>query len=608
MGHRDNYWLRKAQGHQVSRRRFVGGVAIAGAGAATLGIVGCGDDDDDGGAQPTGPTPTSGESSKPVGGVSRAVWLGGSTFDSVDVHRNWRDETSWISNYVLNKIIRYSNPDAGVLEGDLAETWETPDGQSYTFNLRKDVKWQETALTNGRALTSQDIKWHIERQAGGKLSDGTEAPFRFQSDYRGIQVETPDDYTVKLKLPRPNGAFLTRIAAYFANVPNRETVEKFEKNHNTLTEEAMPATGPFTLKQWRTGKDIIVQRNPAHFRQGEPLLDGWITPWGLFDDPNAARLAFEQKQIDFWASPDSSVTKAVLDSHKDQMYEVLTGVANTVYLHLNMNKQFKDVRLVQAMNMAIDRRLMIQTFHQGLGQVSGPVTWLQDGFAVKPDDLNKYQGYRTDRDAEIKDARALWAAGGGPALGDVDVKAIDTWLGPWPDTSQILQSMLNQNLGVSQIKSTRGTYNEDVIPNLAKGEWPNWMAWTSQVNSPDPRNDLFASFHSTGSANFQKVNNPELDKLLEEAMMTADVDKAKETVLKAQDILLKNGQYGNVILYNYMYRTAVWKYFRSNYKEQGGNGRPAIGYNLAAGHLVSRNTYIDPKDPSYSNAVKNRTL
>src|SRR3970282_801026 len=115
----------------------------------------------------------------------------------------------------------------------------------------------------------------------------------------------------------------------------------------------------------------------------------------------------------------------------------LSGAANTVFLHLNMNDQFKDIRLVKAMNMAVDRRLMIQTFHQSLGQVSGPVTWLQEGFAVKPDDLIKYPGYRTDRATEIKEARAPWEAGGAPALGEVDVKSVDTWLAPWPATSKV---------------------------------------------------------------------------------------------------------------------------------------------------------------------------
>ncbi|MBI5949330.1 MAG: ABC transporter substrate-binding protein [Chloroflexi bacterium] len=613
---RSNYWTRRLTSAQLSRRRFVGGAAVTGVGAAALGLVGCGDDDDGEatattapGGSPTAPGATATPAQQAVdGGILRSIWLGGSQFDSTDTHRGFRDETYWLSNYVLNKIIRYSNPDTGDVEADLAEKWETPDSQTYTFTIRKDVKWQNTSLTNGRALTSKDIKWHIERQRDAKLVDGTAVPFRFQSDYTGVTVETPDDYTVKLKLPAPNGAFLTRMAAYFATVPNRETVEKYEKTYNTLTEEAMPATGAFTIKKWRANEDVYVQKNPQNFRKGEPHFDGMILPVGLFADPTAARLAFEQKQIDAWASPDASVTKSILDAHKDSMYEVLTGVANTVFLHLNMNNQFKDVRLVRAMNMAVDRRLMISTFHQGLGAVSGPVTWLQEGFAVKPEDLIKYPGYRTDRQLEIKEARELWTAGGGPALGDVDIRVTDTWLGPYPDTNQIMIKMFNEALGVTQFKSTKCTYNDDIIPNLANGKFPNWMSWTSQVNSPDPRNDLLNTFNSKGSGNFQKVNNADLDKLTNDAILTSDLTKARDLTQQAQKIILDNGHFGNVVLYNYISRAAYWNYLHGNFKTNPSAGKAAAGYNIFSGHLVAKNSYLDPKDPSYGDTVKNRSL
>ena len=612
----ENYWLRRAQTGRVSRRRFVGGAAVAGVGAASLGLVGCGDDDD--AAEPTkaagGTTPgatTAAATTAPTvvdGGVYRAVWLGGSQFDSVDPHRGQRDEVGWLSSYVLNKIVRYSNPDSGEVEGDLAEKWETPDSQTFTFNVRKDVKWQDTPLTKGRAFNAQDLKWHIERQQGGKTLDGAAQNFRFKATWDGVKVETPDDSTLKVTLPAPNGSFLMTLSAFFANVPNREATEKFEGTHGTLTEESMPATNAFTLKQWRTGKDTVIQKNPLNFRKGQPHIDGMINVEGLFADPNAYRLAFEQKQVDAWSSPDPSVTKSVIDANKDNMTEVLTGVANTVLLHLNRNKQFKDVRLVRAMNLAVDRRALIQAFHQGLGQVSGPVTWLQEGFAYKPDDLIKLPGYRIDRAAEIKEARELWAAGGGPALGEVNIGAVETWLGPYPDTQSILKKMFNDALGVTQFTSTKVTYNEDIIPNLGKGEYPNWMAWTNSVNSPDPRTDLFTTFHSKGSQNWNKVNDPALDKLIDDAKLTSDLPKARELILKAQDIIMANGQFGNIILYNYISRSAYWNYINANVKTPASAGKPAAGYNLFAGHLTAKNSSFNTKHASYTDAVKSRKI
>ena len=617
-----NYWLRKGPAGRVSRRRFVGGAAVAGVGAASLGLVGCGDDDDEGGAQATtapGQSGTAAAGSPSAaaspgaavvkGGVARSVFLGGTQFDSVDVHRGQRDEIGWLTGSVLSKIVRFSNPDSGDLEGDLAEKWETPDATVYTFNLRKGVKWQNTPLTKGREFTSADIKWHVERQAAGLLTDGTAATFRFKSDFAGIKVETPDDYTVKMTLPAPNGPFLGRLAAFFAGVPNRETTEKFEGSHNTLTEEAIPGTSGYLLKQFRTGKDIILQKNPDYWEKGYPNLDGAINPWGLFEDPNAYRLAFEQKLVDAWSSPDPSVTKKVLDDNKSTMFETLTGVSNTVLMHLNVHKQFKDPRLVKAMNMAVDRRAMIQAFHQGLGQVSGVVPWLQEGFAIKPDDLIKLPGYRTDRAQEIKEARELWAAGGGPALGDVDIKGIETWTSVWPDTFQVIAKMFNDNLGVSQFKSTKATYNDDVIPNLAKGEYPNWIAWTNAVNSPDPRLSLYSSFHSKGSQNWSRVKNAELDKLLDDSLVAADLTKARSLVLDAQKILMDNAQYGACVLYNYISRTARWNFAHTPLKTQPQGGKAAAGYwNTAGAHLAFKDSWLDPKDPSYTDAVKSRTL
>jgi peptide/nickel transport system substrate-binding protein len=609
MRQENSYWVRQQTSSRLSRRKFMGGAAVAGAGAASLALVGCGDDDDDDDddGTPAGGSPTTAAGSPTAasqitrGGIYRAQIP--NVFDSVDVHRALGDPSSWLSNYVLNKVVRYKNPDTGEIEGDLAEKFETISPSEYVFTIRKDVKWQNTPVTNGRQLNAQDIKWHFERQAGGVLKDGTATNFPRASTYKGITVETPDDFTVRVKLPAPNGSFLDRLSAYFSTVPNREAMEKFEADHRTLTEEAMPATGSYTLKQWRAGKEILFVKNPTNFRTGEPLLDGWIAPL-LFEDPNAYRLAFEQKQIDSgYSSPDASVTKSIIESHKDQMHEVLTGVGNTVFLHLNMNQQFKDVRLVKALHIAFDRRDMIAKFHQSLGQVSGPVTWLQEGFAVKPEDLVKLPGYKTPRDADIAEARALWTAGGGPALGDVDIKIPDTWLANWPDTTQIIPTMLNTVLGVSQFKSTKTTYNEEIIPNLVNGTFPNWFAWTSQVNSPDPRADIRNTYHSKSlppaGGNYQKVNNAQLDTHIDAATNSTDRAKAISSIAEAQKIILENGMFGNVVLYNYISRSAAWNYAHANYKVPFSPGKAAQGYNIFAGHLAGGTVWLDTKDASY---------
>jgi peptide/nickel transport system substrate-binding protein len=580
---------------------------LGGAGLAGAALIGCGGDDAPTTPGPGTATPATGngtatpEPDVTAGGVVRSIFLGGNVFDSVDVHRAFGDPSSWLSNYVLNKVVRYSNSDTGEIEGDLAETFETPDAQTYTFNIRQDVHWQDTPITGGRQLTAEDIVWHWERQAAGQLSDGTETSFRHQTFYQGIEnIEMPDDFTVVATLAQPNGTFLDRMAAYFSTVPNREAMEHYEANHTILTEDAMPATGPFMLNQWSSGEDIKIEKNPRYFRGPDiPRVDGWIYPMGLFEDPTAHRVAFEQKQVDHFSSPDPSLTAAIIEANREEMGEVLTGVANTVFLHLNMRQQFGDIRHVRAVNAAFDRRQAIQTFHQGLGQVSGPVTWLQEGYALEPEELVTYPGYRTNRDEDIQEARDLWAAADGASLGEIDIKIPDTWLGPWPDTSQVIPEMLNEALGVRQFVSTRTTYNDEIIPNLANGQFPNWFAWTSQVSGPDPRAGLSQTYHSASTANFQHVSNPELDELVSSAMLTADFEEAVDLSRQAQRIILDQGQYGNVVLYNYISRSATWNYFHGNVKVPPRGTEPGEGYNIFAGHLAGQNVWMDHNDPSF---------
>lgn len=593
---------RAPRGAILGRRRFVGaGLFVTGAAALT---VACGGKEEQRAAQgttaPAGTqaaaqaTATATAAQKARGDILRAQIP--NVFDSTDVHRALGDPTLWTSNYVYNKLVMYKNPDTGELEPDLSEQYEAVDAATYVFRLRKGVKWHPPV---SREFTAEDVRWHIERQAGGKLKDGSPGGFTRQAFYQTItKIETPDPYTVKLTLNAPNGTFLDRLAAYFSTIPNRETTEKFEATHRTLTEEAMVGTGPFILVQLRAGQDVKMKRNPEYFKKDEPLLDGWLAPL-IFEDPNAWRAAFQQKQVDIYSSPDPSQVKAILDANKGAMYEVLTGVANTVFLHLNRNKQFKDLRLVQAVNMAIDRQALIQSFHQGLGQASAVVTWLQEGYALPPEELAKYPGYRKDRDQEKREARQLWEAGGGPALGEIDIKVPDTWLAQWPDTTQILPRMLNEALGVNQFKSTKTSYNEEIIPNLGNGNFPNWFGWTSQVDSPDPRSTIRNVYHSKGSLNFNKVNEPQLDKLIEEAAVIVDLKQSVAKVREIQKIIMENAQFGNINLYNYISRTAYWNYLKGNIKAAPANGKPGLGYNIFAGHLAARNVWFDTKDPSY---------
>ena len=86
------------------------------------------------------------------------------------------------------------------IEGKLAESWEQKDDLTYAFRLRQGVKFHNVPPVNGRELTSEDVKYSIERQM-------TNQPGKFQHAYFFLEklasIQTPDKYTIVFKTKEP---------------------------------------------------------------------------------------------------------------------------------------------------------------------------------------------------------------------------------------------------------------------------------------------------------------------------------------------------------------------------------------------------------------------
>jgi ABC-type transport system substrate-binding protein len=163
MEDRSNYWLRR----RISRRTALRGSALGLTGAASLALVGCGDDDDDDGNGPglintPQATPTAAKQPKPGGSFSFQI---GNPPPSLDPYT----QTSFLCGYMnglsLSKLYRFKagTPDVApadnAMELDLASALpEQPDQLTLNIKLKPNVKFH-----NGRALTSEDIRYAYDR-------------------------------------------------------------------------------------------------------------------------------------------------------------------------------------------------------------------------------------------------------------------------------------------------------------------------------------------------------------------------------------------------------------------------------------------------------------
>ena len=101
----------------------------------------------------------------------------------------------------------HAHPFMPEIEPDLAESWESsPDSSEFTFHLHQGIKTHNVEPTMGREFTAEDIKLSMERYKGGGSQQDVFAPIE--------SIETPDNYTVVVKLNQPLADFPTTIASW----------------------------------------------------------------------------------------------------------------------------------------------------------------------------------------------------------------------------------------------------------------------------------------------------------------------------------------------------------------------------------------------------------
>ncbi len=252
---------------------------------------------------------------------------------------------------------------------------------------------------------------------------------------------------------------------------------------------------------------------------------------------------------------------------------------------------WNDPNLIGAIFKAYDRRQLIQQFHGGRGAMAGSVPPTQAAFGIDEGELVTFDGYKEDRDKEITEARAMWAAGGGPALGEITLDIPDIFE-PLYQGSSVLTSMLNQNLGTDQFKAKIEPYST-ITTKIVQQQYGNghnniWYGWITELTDPEPSSFLVGNFKSDSPLNFQyKVAVDGLDPILEKLALELDQEKRQGLAKDAERLILK--AYGAGIPYSHVQitNTLYWNYYHAH---------EAAPFSTA--HLYV-NSWIDKDDPTY---------
>ena len=155
-----------------------------------------------------------------------------------------------VNGGIYERLIRRDN-ETLEFEPLLASSWEvSEDRLSYTFHLRKDVKWHD-----GTPFTADDVVFSYESIRNPKV-----AAAHLQSYYQDVKSYTKiDSHTVRCEYGKP----YFRAFEFCGGIPvvPKHIFVKGDFNMNPAGRKPV-GTGPYVFEHWETGREIRVRRNP----------------------------------------------------------------------------------------------------------------------------------------------------------------------------------------------------------------------------------------------------------------------------------------------------------------------------------------------------------
>ncbi|WP_421381571.1 glutathione ABC transporter substrate-binding protein [Bacillus salacetis] len=397
------------------------------------------------------------------------------------------------------------NPDTMEVEPKLAESYETPDENTWVIKLKEDIQF-----TDGTPFNAEAVKYTFD-----KFRDPETAAPRASLLEPISEVNVVDEYTVEIKTEKPYGAMLAALSHTNASIVSPEA----DKSQDLMKEPV--GTGPFKFVSWTQGDQVVLEKN-ADYWQGEPKLEK--VTFKVVPEVNTAISMLQTGDVQFIDGIPSEQLKRV-ESLKN--VEIMKNEGTPMYyMGFNMEREpMKDLEFRQAAAYALDREAYVNKLN-GLGvqgnSVIGPKVF---GF----DESANEAGYSHD----LEKAKELVEKNG---YGDKKLTILAANTEAYMMMAEIAQSQLTEAGFNVEIETMEwGTF----LDTTKEGNFDiTFMGWSN--STADGSELLYPNFHTDniGSSNRMRYSNPEFDKLVDESRQNVDQEVRQEKLDAANKILV----------------------------------------------------------------------
>lgn len=401
----------------------------------------------------------------------------------------------------------------------------SPDGLTVTYKLRPGITWHD-----GKPFTAEDVKftWRV-------IMDKKNPVVSREGYDQIVGIDTPDKHTVILRFREVYAPYLTLFPVILPQhiLAGEQDLTKAAFNRAPI------GTGPFTFKDWVLAESITVEANPS-YHHGRPVLDTII--YRVLPDANILLAQVKAGELDII----SHIPLSQLEQVKalSGIHTVSTPTMTWEHLDFNMtNPLFQDMRVRQAMMSAIDRQAIVSGPMKNAATVAaadqGPLSWAYNP-SIKPAvrDVNRARELLT---------QAGWSEGGDGIFIKEGRKlsfTITTTKGN--KIREATGSLIVQQLREAGIMAEVRLVDVPMFfgDTLKNRRFETAMyAWASGL---DPDNYKFWNskempgfINNYGGKNYPGWSNPEVDRLTEQGIRTADWEVRQQIYYRLQELVMQ---------------------------------------------------------------------
>ncbi|AXK47989.1 peptide ABC transporter substrate-binding protein [Aliarcobacter trophiarum LMG 25534] len=406
--------------------------------------------------------------------------------------------SSEIADWLFNGLFKYDKD--GNITTEIASSYTFVTPTKLIVKLKPNVLWHDK-----ERVTSKDVVFTYHKIIDPKVFNSIKSNFKEVESVKAL-----DELSVEIIYKKP---YFKALETWMVGLLPYHIL-KDEKDLMTSSFNKNPiGTGSYKLKEFKTAQDIELVANDDFF-EGRPKIDKIL--YKFIPDSNTSFLYLKQKKLDIGGLTPMQVKRQIDDGFKDS-FEILSRPSfGFTYLGFNLeNPKFKDIKVRQALSLAINRQELVDILFFGYGEVcNGP--FMPDSFAYNEEIKETKQN--------LQKAKELLKEAGYDEKNPLSFELItNTGNDIRVNTAQILQYQL-EKVGVImkiRVMEWQAFLNTVVTPRKFETVLLGW----SLALMPDAYPLWHSNSAKLGGFNLVNYKNEKIDELIEKGSGTINKDE-----------------------------------------------------------------------------------